>query len=254
MTRKQIMISASLKNLIKAGFNHAGFDLVRRKNSPRLTLLGLQSRSIRTVIDIGANTGQFAKQITHFFPESKIYCFEPLPQSFAELSEWAKSQNGRVVPFNLAIGEKAGEAEMFLHEDHHTSSSLLSTTKLNEQYYPFTKNQKRIVVRQTTLDQALDEVKAVFPSEILIKLDVQGYEARVIAGGHKSFAKASACILEVCLDSLYEGQASFNELLLMLDELGYRYVGNLDQTYGEDGHCIFLDAVFLRGGHGVKNK
>lgn len=247
-------MNSTLARFIKTGFNLAGFDIFRRKNSPALTLLGLQSRPIRTVIDVGANTGQFAKKISGFFPEATIYCFEPLPEPFNKLSTWAKTQKGRVTPFNLAIGDKEGEAEMFLHEDHTPSSSLLATTKLTEHYYPFTKEQKRISVKQTTLDIALEEVKTDLSSEILIKLDVQGYEARVIAGGHKTFAKASACILEVCLDGLYEGQAGFNELLMMLEELGYRYVGNLDQVYGEDGHCIFLDAVFLRGDHGVKNK
>lgn len=241
-----MMISAGFKRLIKAGFSQAGFDVVKRKNSPALTLLGLQSRPIRTVIDVGANIGQFAKKISSFFPNAKLYCFEPLPEPFDALSAWAKTQQGRVVPFNLAIGEKEGEAEMFLHEDHTPSSSLLATTKLNEQYYPFTRGQKRICVRQTTLDAAFGEVQAKLSSDILIKLDVQGYEDRVIAGGAEIFAKATACILEVCLDSLYEGQADFLKLLTMLDALGYRYVGNLDQTYGEDGHCIFLDAVFLR--------
>lgn len=33
---------------------------------------------------------------------------------------------------------------------------------------------------------------------------------------------------------------------MMLDRLGFRYVGNLSQAHGEDGHCIFLDAVFLK--------
>jgi len=241
-----MMINAGFKRLIKAGFNQAGFDVVRRKNSPAQTLLGLQSRSIRTVIDVGANTGQFARKISGFFPNAKLYCFEPLPEPFDALSVWAKTQQGRVVPFNLAIGDKEGEVEMFLHEDHTPSSSLLATTKLNEQYYPFTKGQKRISVKKTTLDAALDEVLAVLSPEVLIKLDVQGYEDRVIAGGCNTFANASACILEVCLDSLYEGQAGFLKLLTMLDALGYRYIGNLDQTYGEDGHCIFMDAVFLR--------
>lgn len=240
------MINAGLKRFIKAGFNQAGFDVVRRKNSPSLTLLGLHSWPIRTVIDIGANTGQFAREISDFFPNAKLYCFEPLPEPFDALSTWAKTQQGRAVPFNLAVGETEGEVEMFLHEDHTPSSSLLATTKLTERYYPFTKEQKRIRVRQTTLDAALDEGRVALTSEILIKLDVQGYEARVIAGGHKTFAKASACILEVSLDALYEGQADFKELLLMLEELGYRYVGNLDQAYGEDGHCIYLDAVFLK--------
>jgi len=239
------MIKENLKRLIKTGFNQLGFDLVKRKNSPRRTILGLRNRPIRTVIDVGANTGQFSKGISSFFPEAKIYCFEPLPGPFSELSAWAKSQDGRVVPFNLAIGEEEGEVEMFLHENHTPSSSLLATTQLNEQYYSFMKKQKRVCVRQVTLDFAVEEMCAEPSSEILIKLDVQGYEDRVIAGGARIFSKASACILEVGLDKLYEGQAEFRELITMLDDFGYRYAGNLDQVYGEDGHCIFLDAVFI---------
>ena len=240
------MINSQLKRLVKSVFNQAGFDVVRRESSPSLTLLGLRSRPIQTVIDVGANTGQFAKNISGFFPNAKLYCFEPLPRPFDALSAWAKTQDGRVVPSKVAIGDNEGEAEMFLHEDHTPSSSLLATTKLNEQYYPFTTGQQRILVRQTTLDAALDELQAELSSEILIKLDVQGYEDRVIAGGSETFATATSCILEVCLDSLYEGQAGFLRLLTMLDSLNYRYVGNLDQAYGEDGHCIFLNAVFLR--------
>jgi FkbM family methyltransferase len=155
-------------------------------------------------------------------------------------------QKGRVMCFNLAIGDKEGVTEMFLHEDHTPSSSLLATTKLAEQYYPFTKGQKRISVMRTTLDIALAEIRHELSSEILIKLDVQGYEDRVIAGGVGIFARASACVVEVSLDTLYEGQAGFRYLVTMLDDMGYRYHGNLDQTYGEDGHCIFLDAVFLK--------
>lgn len=240
------MTNFNLKRLAKAGFNQIGLDIIKRKNSPCLTLLGLRTMPIKTVIDVGANTGQFARKISGFFPNAKLYCFEPLPEPFNALSAWAKTQQGRVVPFNLAIGEKAGEAEMFLHEEHTPSSSLLATTKLTEQYYPFTKGQKRIPVKQTTLDAAFNEVRAELSSELLIKLDVQGYEDRVIAGGCNTFAKASACILEVSLDTLYEGQADFKELLMKLDRLGFRYVGNLDQAYGEDGHCIYLDAVFLK--------
>lgn len=72
---------------------------------------------------------------------------------------------------------------MFLHEVHTPSSSLLATTKLTEQHYSFTRGQKHILVRQTTLDAALDEMSTDLDSEILIKLDVQGHEDRVIGGG-----------------------------------------------------------------------
>jgi FkbM family methyltransferase len=237
------------KSLIRACLNRVGIDVVGLKNSPnrpRQTMLGLRSRPIRTVIDVGANTGQFSRNISGFFPSARFYCFEPLPDPFAELSAWAKTQKGRVMCFNLAIGDEDGATEMFVHENHTPSSSLLATTKLTEKYYPFTKEQRRVSVMQTTLDAALAEIRNELTSEILIKLDVQGYEDRVIAGGVKTFSQASACVVEVSLDTLYEGQAGFEHLLTMLDDIGYRYRGNLDQTYGEDGHCIFLDAVFLR--------
>lgn len=239
------MIS-TFKLSVKAGLNKFGLDLIRAGNSPSHTLLGLRTRPIRTVIDVGANTGQFAKKISGVFPNAKTYCFEPLPEPYAALEKWAKTQNGRVVPFNFAVGDKESEVEMFLHEEHTPSSSLLATTKLNEHYYPFTKEQRRVLVRQATLDTALKESRVKLAGDILIKLDVQGYEDRVIAGAPEIFSKASACILEVCLDKLYEGQANFTELLLMLDGRGYQYVGNLDQAYDTDGHCIFLDAVFIK--------
>jgi FkbM family methyltransferase len=239
------MISTTVSKYIKSIFNLVGLDVIRQKNSPKLTLLGLNTRSIVAVIDVGANTGQFAKHISGFFPNAKIYCFEPLPVAFAALKAWAQTQNGRVIPYNLAIGDMEGETEMFLHEEHTPSSSLLVTTSLTGQYYPITKEQKRISIKQTKLDVVLGDICLQLSSEILIKIDVQGYENRVIAGGKSIFAKAAACIIEVNVDKLYEGQAVFLELHSMLDSLGYQYVGNLEQSYAKDGHCIYLDAVFL---------
>jgi len=238
-------MKSALKRFLKKGFRQFGFDVIRTRNSPLQTLLGLREIPFDTIIDVGANTGQFAKQISTFFPRAKLFCFEPLPEPFSALSSWADSQNGRVTALNLAIGAQDGEIEMFLHENHTPSSSLLSTTKFTEDFYTFTKAQKKVLVRQTTLDAALSTSKVNPSQKILIKLDVQGYEDRVIQGGNETFSEAAACIVEVGLDTLYEGQAQFLQLQIMLDTLGYRYVGNLNQTYGDDGHCMFLDAVFL---------
>ena len=242
-------MNSSLKRWVRACLNRAGFDLIGLRSSPyrpRQTLLGLKARPIRTVIDVGANTGQFSKEASALLPAARFYCFEPLPGPYAALSAWAETQQGRVKPFNLALGDREGATEMFLHQDHTPSSSLLATTRLAEEYYPFTQGQQRVSVMQTTLDAALAGLQEPLSPEILIKLDVQGFEDRVIAGGAATFARASACVVEISLDTLYEGQAGFRQLLTRLDDLGYRYGGNLDQAYAEDGHCIFLDAVFLK--------
>ena len=238
-------LANNIKKIVKNTIRSLGLDVVRRQKNPRETLLGLRELPFQTIVDIGANKGQFAMKISEFFPKAKLYCFEPLPEPFEALSAWSESRKGRVELFNLAIGDKNKEVEIYLHQNHSPSSSLLKSTDLLEDLFPFTKIQNRICVKQTTLDDIFYEKGLKLSHEVLIKVDVQGYEDRVIAGGSKLFANASACIMEVGIDPLYKNQAVFRDLVTMLDKLGYHYAGNLDQTYGNDGHCIFLDAVFL---------
>lgn len=234
------------KRAIKKVFNYFGLDIVKKSKVPQWSFLGLKNIAINTIIDVGANTGQFAKSILPIFPEAIIYCFEPLPKPFEELNKWVKKQNGRAIALNLGLSDRKGGEEIFSHVDHSPSSSFLKTTKICVNYYPFTKRQETISVRITTLDKWVSTISLPLESEILIKMDVQGYENRVILGGTKTFDIAKACILEVNIESLYERQATFKDITTLLYELGFQYAGNLNQIYADDGHVIFLDAVFVK--------
>lgn len=233
-----------IKQLIKRAFNNIGFDIVRMQKNPKYTLLGLRHLPIRSIIDVGANKGQFARIISNVFPDANIYCFEPLPDPFKELSKWAK--NKKVTAFNFALGEKEGILEMFSHIEHSPSSSFLKTTKICENFYPFVRKQNSIPTKITTLDNWIKSLSMPLIPEILIKLDVQGYEDKVIRGGTGTFSMAKACIIEVCLDNLYEDQTTFKDISLLLYDFGYHYAGNLDQNYADDGHVIFVDVVFIK--------
>ncbi|MFX0133936.1 MAG: FkbM family methyltransferase [Candidatus Hodarchaeota archaeon] len=235
-----------IKALIKKLSNFVGFDLVRVSHNPEHTLLGLRNLLVHSVIDVGANRGQFAKKISKIFPEALIYCFEPLPIAFKELNKWAEKQNGKVRAFNVAIGEREEEVEMFYHLEHSASSSILKTTDTCEELFPFTREQKSIRVKLTTLDKIMAKVPVVLEPELIIKLDVQGYEKCVIDGGYETFSKARACIIEVSLDKLYENQTDFKDILLLLNKLGFRYIGNSNQVYGQDGHVIYFDSLFMK--------
>ncbi|MDH3646960.1 MAG: FkbM family methyltransferase [Gammaproteobacteria bacterium] len=230
--------------VIKEVLNRAGWDLRRSKNIPQITLLGLKTRPIRTVVDVGANKGQFARRFAEVYPRARFFCFEPLHEPFQELARWSNSRGGRVTTHNVALGSDERTIDMKLHTAHPTSSSILDTTGLQIELYPETKEQKVVQVQQTTLDASLSEEE--LDDDILVKLDVQGYEDRVIAGGANIFSRASACIAEVSLDSLYQGQARFSTILKLLGDAGLEYAGNLEQMYANDGHCIYLDAMFVR--------
>ena len=234
------------KKLIKFFINKLGFEIISIKKSPNHNLLGLNNYPIRSIVDVGANSGQFAKAITTFFPEAKIYCIEPLPDVFHQLDCWARNQNGKVKTFNFGLGDSRGISEMHHHVDHNYSSSLLRTTDYAKSIYPQMKRQSPLTINITTLDSFVNDLSEPLVGDILIKLDVQGYEDRVIRGGMETFRKARACILEINLDNLYEYQADFQDMTGQLHNLGYRYIGNLDQTYAGDGHVIFIDSVFIK--------
>jgi FkbM family methyltransferase len=234
------------RTVVKRLCHSFGFDVVRLRNASNKPLAGLRQRPIGTVIDCGANAGQFAREISQVFPEAALYCFEPLQQPFEALSVWAATQRGRVKCFQVALGERNGEALMHSHTEHSPSSSLLATTQHEESTFPQTRAQADIHVPVTTLDEALvDDLHAMRP-QILLKLDVQGYEDRVLRGAARILPRVHACMLEVGVDPLYVAQAAFKDIVTLLDQFGLTYAGNIEQVLGPDGRVMWLDALFLR--------
>jgi len=230
----------------KRFFNTFGFDVVRLSNKPQTTWLGLRSQHFDTILDVGANTGQFARLATHWFPKAHLICFEPLPGPFLELQQWAESVNAQIDVHNLAIGAESGTVMMHQHSSSSPSSSLLASTDDQLERYPETREQCETPVELTTLDAAIKNNYGNLSGRTLVKMDVQGYEELVIAGATSVLSKAEACILEVIQDPMYEQQATFDSVYRKLTELGLRYAGNLDQQYAEDGRVVWLDAVFIR--------
>jgi hypothetical protein len=135
---------------------------------------------------------------------------------------------------------------MNVHIDHFPSSSLLEATAVTHELFPKTKKTSTRSVRLDTLDSFFNSNNLMSKSNVLLKLDVQGSEDRVLRGGRKTLGQCLAVVLEVCIDQLYHDQADFIVLANLLFESGLSYRGNLNQVSGSDGKVTFLDAVFTR--------
>ncbi len=159
-------------------------------------MLGLRAIDFRTIIDVGANKGQFAKRFLAIFPKAQVLSFEPVPSAFRELSEWTASEP-RATVFNLAVGDREGRVQMVEHVENTVSSSLLETTAQSIDIWPAQAKQRTVDVAITTLDKAIGPAPR---AEVLVKLDVQGYEDRVIRGARETLRKAAAAIVEVNVD------------------------------------------------------
>jgi FkbM family methyltransferase len=237
-----VTIKSTVRNLVA---DVAGIHLSRRSLHPEVTLLGLADRAFSHVVDVGANEGQFARDIRLKFRNATIISFEPAPEPFARLALWAL-EDGNAHAVNCALGEFTGEALMHFHTEHSPSSSLLATTARSHADFPMTQKQSKITVPVERLDDALANPALKLKDGFLLKLDVQGFEGAVLRGAAVTLKKAGACIVEVCLDQLYDGQSDFVEVASLATAGGMRYAGNLSQVCAVDGHVAYLDALFVR--------
>ena len=77
------------------------------------------------------------------------------------------------------------------------SSSILEMEELHKEIFPFTREmvKKKIVIKR--LDDVIKEFSLTIEGNMLVKIDVQGYEDKVILGGRNTISKAVAIITEV---------------------------------------------------------
>jgi FkbM family methyltransferase len=237
-TLSQLVERPRLWSLHRAGVGPESFHCF---NSSWLTGAG-----IRTVLDIGANTGQFAQLMHAVLPEARIYSFEPLPDCFAELE-----RRGRAFPefraFNVGLG--SGNGELSFHRNPYAdSSSFRPMADLHREQFPFTAGPEttiRVPVR--TLDSMA--VDLVLEDRLFVKIDVQGFEDEVIAGGRTTLARAHMVAMEISFAPLYEGAPSFDELYQTMRGMGFEFRGCLDQLVGPlNGAILQGDALFVRPG------
>lgn len=209
----------------------------RRKNK------WLTDINFKTIIDVGANAGQFAQKMRKLFPDAMIYSFEPIPEVYNALTNNFQNDNN-FKAFNLGIGDEESD-KVFNLNDFSPSSSFLDMNNLHKSNFPFTEITKEITVNIKKLDDVLSNYNLENP--LIIKLDVQGYEDKVIKGGTATIAKADLLLIEVSFYQLYKNQLLFDDIYANLNLLGFKYAGNFEQLISPtDGKILQADAIFKR--------
>lgn len=196
---------------------------------------------IATIIDIGANSGDYAEFLDSFFRPKMIYAFEPLASCQAPLRELA-GRLPHLEVMQLALADEAGEAT-FWENDYGPSSSLLHVSDLHKRAFPHTSSESRSTVRLARLDDVLDVAR--LERDILIKIDVQGVEDRVIRGGRAIFSAAAMVLIEMSFVPMYDRQPVFHDIHVLLDSCGLKLVGMknqiVDAATGQPlfAHCFY---------------
>jgi len=195
------------------------------------------------VLDVGANTGQFASAVRAVLPSVQLYSFEPLPDCCARLRRRLE-RFGRFAAYNVALGDVAG-VKTFQRNVFTEASSLLKMGRAHEEAFPWARDVKTETVRVDTLDACASSL--TLAPRVLLKLDVQGYELKVLQGARQTLAAITYVLVETSYQSLYEGEATFDDVYQFLKEAGFDYAGNLDQLLSPlDGSILQADLLFVR--------
>ena len=242
-----------MKRIIRFLFQKFGYDIIKYK--PPYIIGNLDKKNLekeykwvkeyqfKSIIDIGANEGQFSDRMRTLFPSATIFAFEPLPKVFQQLSNNFKN-DPCFKAHNLALGQESGSLTL-QESDYSPSSSFLNPTASLRENFEDAGIIQEITVQIETLDGIFDEVRLDGP--LLIKIDVQGFEDQVIRGGSSTLKLADMIICELSFVELYQGQMLFEGIYQKFVEMGFRYAGSIDQVNSPDTNQILQsDGVFIR--------
>lgn len=202
----------------------------------------LIERDFKTIIDIGANEGQFAQKMRLFFPKARIISFEPIPKVYNILT--SKFRGDKLFTAICAgVGNANEERDLFINIDSAASSLLKMGTADSE--FADLKETEAIKIKIQRLDDSFDLSSLARP--IFIKMDVQGYEDKVIEGGIQTILCADIILTEVSYYQLYENQKLFHDIYSTLIKLGFSFKGNYEQLYSPVNKTILqADAIFTK--------
>jgi len=169
-----------------------------------------------TVIDVGANKGQFSSFARVRWPHARIIAFEPLPGPAAR---YRKVLGDRAKLFGCALGAEDGRSDMHI-ASRDDSSSLLALG--DEQKSLFHMDQ---VATLSVEVRRLDRVLAgMVDPPALLKIDVQGFEFEVLSGLGDLASAVEWIYVETSFVELYTGQRLHDEVATLLAGLGYEQI------------------------------
>jgi len=243
-------VSIAPKKEIQKLFRKLGLEVTRARARGRDPFEDMQNifgaESSLTIFDVGAHVGQTSRLFRRIFPNSRIFAFEPFPESFQLCKEQLKDDILSNV-INIAISNINGSQILHVNSRSATNSILETDARASETWgSDVCSTEKTVEVRTETLDVFLAR-ESIRQIDIL-KLDVQGAEYLVMDGAQESCRqkKIGAIYAEIITQPTYERQMRFDKMLAVYYELGFELFNIYNPYHSKSGRLCQVDALFTR--------
>jgi FkbM family methyltransferase len=239
----QLSLRTGIRDLLrKLGWRLSRLDVSRDYELKRLKFIS--DLDISVLIDVGANTGQYARHIRKQGYRGSIHSFEPFADAFSALEQAAASD----AMWNLhhyALGDYDGQASLHISSFSPTNSLLQPTPSLI-QGFPKAATVASQSVQIRRLDTICDALFARGLDRLMLKIDTQGSELSVLKGAADLLPEIRLLELELSFAPVYVGQPLFDEVYAFLRSHGFRIIA-LEPGYSDPltEHVLQVDAILL---------
>ena len=235
------MLSYEKKAFVRGVARRSGLAWPAHKNhSARL----LQRYEVDVVLDVGANNGQYGRELISMGWKRRLISFEPLSVAWQKLQANARPHPNWFAE-NMALGSTDGMAEINVSQNTQ-SSSFRDILPAHVSAAPTSAYVGTEEVRVARLDSVIDDY-CLPEDRCFLKLDVQGFERDVLEGAEDSLARCVGLQAEMAVTPLYEGETLFTEMVEYLGSLGYILM-SIDGVFEDEqtGQYAQLEGIFYR--------
>jgi FkbM family methyltransferase len=185
-----------------------------------VTELHKQGLYPRTLIDVGANIGQFTIAALNIFKGVTVFSFEPIEMCVEKLRA-NTSGYSNVHIHAVALGAEYTRASFYVNT-YDQASSMLQISHRHVFEFPRAAASKKVDIMVSTLDRFF--TGTVLHPPVLLKLDVQGAEKLVLSGGKNTLANVDYVLMESSFSTMYVGEPLFVEMIDIMRELNFRFL------------------------------
>lgn len=203
----------------------------------------IRSRQIDVVVDVGANTGQYAGKLRESGYRGWIISLEPVLATFQLLKAHAAGDS-RWTTLQTALGRDSGTATINVSE-----ASVFSSIRKQAPAATNFNREARVVAQEIIDIQRLDDLFPKLPrGRRFLKIDTQGFEKDVLEGGRECLARFAGVQMELPIRHLYQDVWHFDEAVSFMRALGFGISNIIPISYDHDDPASLLevDCIFRR--------
>ena len=227
-----------IATLARTALQKAGFDLIRYRSLNTI----LDHHGINVVLDVGANAGQYGRNLRRIGYRGKIVSFEPQQRPFAALAASA-ARDGHWTAVNIGLGNEDGAKSINVYADS-CLSSMLGIQQDTNLFQDQLVGTEEIQIRK--LDGILGQYVAS-ADKVLLKIDKQGFEKEVLAGAEQCLPHLEGIQMELSLTPIYAGQPNLDEMIALLRGKGFMlWQIQRGVCVIETGQELEADGIFIR--------